>query len=154
VTNPRLVVCDEAVSALDVTFRGQILELLEPLQEDFDPTYLFISLDLIVIRHICDRIVVIYVEKIAEVADALDLYTAPLHPHPEALMAAVPVSDPRLRDRRGRVRLMGEVADSSNPQTGCHFHPRCPYAQNRCRSDPPPLRLIGPGRSVSCHFAE
>ena len=154
VTNPRLVVCDEAVSALDVSIRGQILNLLEELQEELDLTYLFISHDLSVIRHICDRIVVMYVGKVVEIADSLDLYTSPAHPYTEALMAAVPVSDPRLRDRRGRLRLKGEVADSSNPPSGCYFHPRCPYAQERCRTETPPLREIEAGRHVACHFSE
>ncbi len=154
VTNPRLVVCDEAVSALDVSIRGQILNLLEALQEEFDLTYLFISHDLSVIRHICDRIVVMYVGKVVEIADALDLYCEPQHPYTEALMAAVPVSDPKLRETRHRLPLKGEVADSSNPPSGCYFHPRCPYAKDRCRTETPPLREIAPGRQVACHFSE
>ncbi|MBN1313646.1 MAG: ATP-binding cassette domain-containing protein [Anaerolineae bacterium] len=154
ITYPRLVVCDEAVSALDVSVRAQILNLLEELQADFDLTYLFISHDLSVIRHICNRVVVMYVGKVVEVANGLELYANPMHPYTEALMSAVPVSNPRLRDRTIRLRLAGEVADPSNPPTGCYFHPRCQYAQDICAVEEPPLREVAGGRFVSCHFAE
>lgn len=154
ITDPRLVVCDEAVSALDVSIRGQILKLLEELQDEHDLTYLFISHDLSVIRHACDRVAVMYVGKIVEIGSVLDLFTKPLHPYTEALLDAVPVPDPRLRSSRARVALKGEVADSSAPPSGCYFHPRCPYGTALCRTDAPPLRKIGNGRSVACHFAE
>jgi peptide/nickel transport system ATP-binding protein len=154
ITDPRLVICDEAVSALDVSIRAQILNLLEELQADFDLTYLFISHDLSVIRHICDRIVVMYVGKVVEVANGLELYTHPKHPYTEALMSAVPISNPRVRNRESRIRLHGEVADPSNPPSGCYFHPRCQYAQDICASDEPALRRLDGNRFVACHFAE
>jgi peptide/nickel transport system ATP-binding protein len=154
ITYPRLVVCDEAVSALDVSVRAQILNLLEELQADFDLTYLFISHDLSVIRHICDRVVVMYVGKVVEVADGLDLYVHPRHPYTEALMSAVPVSNPRDRNRGARIRLSGQVADPSAPPPGCYFHPRCRYAQDRCAQEEPALRKLDGSRYVACHFAE
>jgi len=154
VTNPRLVVCDEAVSALDVSIRAQILNLLEELQNDFELTYLFISHDLSVIRHICNRIVVMYVGKVVEISNAFDLFVQPKHPYTEALMSAVPVTNPKARRVGGRIRLEGEIADPSNPPPGCYFHPRCRYVQERCKTETPPLRQIEQNRFVSCHFAE
>jgi peptide/nickel transport system ATP-binding protein len=154
VTNPRLVVADEAVSALDVSIRAQILNLLEELQDDFDLTYLFISHDLSVIRHICDRVVVMYVGKIVEVASGLDIYVDPKHPYTEALMSSVPVSNPRARDAGARIRLAGQVADPSNPPNGCYFHPRCRYAQDICTVEEPPLLDLGGHHAAACHFAE
>ncbi len=154
VTNPKLVVCDEAVSGLDVSIRAQILNLLEELQDDFDLTYLFISHDLSVIRHICDRVVVMYVGKIVEVASGLDVYVDPKHPYTEALMSSVPVSNPRARDKGTRILLEGEVADPSNPPSGCYFHPRCRYAQQLCREQAPPLKDLGNEHYSACHFAE
>jgi peptide/nickel transport system ATP-binding protein len=154
VTNPRLIIADEAVSALDVSIRAQILNLMEELQRDFDLTYLFIAHDLSVIRHICDRVVVMYVGKVAEVAEGLDLYVKPKHPYTEALMSAVPVSNPRARQKGTRIRLEGEVADPSNPPSGCYFHPRCRYAQGRCAQETPQLRDLGEGHFVACHFAD
>ena len=154
ITNPRLVLCDEAVSALDVSIRAQVLNLLEELQADFDLTYLFISHDLSVIRHICGRVVVMYVGKVVEVAEGLGLYAEPKHPYTEALMSAVPVSNPRLRRSGSRIRLRGEVADPSNPPAGCYFHPRCQYAKDVCSTEEPPLRSLNEERYVACHFAE
>jgi peptide/nickel transport system ATP-binding protein len=154
VTNPRLIVADEAVSALDVSIRAQILNLMEELQRDFDLTYLFIAHDLSVIRHICDRVVVMYVGKVVEVAEGLDLYVKPRHPYTEALMSAVPVSNPRARRRGVRIRLEGEVADPSDPPRGCYFHPRCRYAQQHCSQEPPGLRDLGGGHFVACHYAD
>jgi peptide/nickel transport system ATP-binding protein len=154
ITYPRLVVCDEAVSALDVSVRAQILNLLEELQADFDLTYLFISHDLSVIRHICDRVVVMYVGKVVEVAGGLDLYVHPRHPYTEALMSAVPVSNPKDRKQGGRIRLSGQVADPSDPPPGCYFHPRCRYAQERCAQEEPVLRKLDGNGYVACHFAE
>ncbi len=154
VTNPRLIVADEAVSALDVSVRAQTLNLLEELQHDFNLTYLFISHDLSVIRHICDRVIVMYVGKVAEVAEGLDLYTDPQHPYTEALMSAVPISNPMFRERSERIRLHGEVADPSNPPSGCYFHPRCRYAQPRCSEETPALRDLGNGHLAACHYAE
>jgi peptide/nickel transport system ATP-binding protein len=154
ITEPRLVVCDEAVSALDVSIRAQILNLLEELQRDFDLTYLFIAHDLSVIRHICDRVVVMYVGKVVEIADGLELYTDPLHPYTEALLSSVPIADPIGREKRSRIHLQGEVADPSNPPPGCYFHPRCQYAQERCRTEAPELRGLGKEHYVACHFAQ
>lgn len=153
-TNPRLIVADEAISALDVSIRAQILNLLEDLQDEFGLAYLFIAHDLSVVRHICDRVNVMYVGKLVEGAAATDLYTQPKHPYTEALLSAVPIHNPRQRDRERRIRLQGEVADPANPPTGCYFHPRCRYAQSMCAVTPPPLRAIEGGRAVACHFAE
>ena len=154
VTNPRLIVADEAVSALDVSIRAQILNLMEELQSDFDLTYLFISHDLSVIRHICNRVVVMYVGKVVEIASGLDIYIDPKHPYTEALMSAVPVSNPRARDKGVRIRLPGEVADPSNPPSGCYFHPRCRYAKEVCSTETPALRDMGNDHFVACHFAD
>jgi peptide/nickel transport system ATP-binding protein len=153
VTQPRLVICDEAVSALDVSIRAQILNLLESLQEEFELTYLFISHDLSVIRHLCDRIVVMYVGKVVEIADGLDLYTAPGHPYTESLLSAVPIANPNGREKRSRIHLQGDIADPSNPPGGCYFHPRCKYAQERCRAEAPGLQNLGGSHHVACHFA-
>jgi peptide/nickel transport system ATP-binding protein len=154
VTSPRLVVCDEAVSGLDVSIRAQILNLLEELQADFNLTFLFISHDLSVIRHICDRIVVMYVGKVVEVADGIELFVNPKHPYTEALMSAVPVSNPRARKAGVRIRLEGDIADPSNPPSGCYFHPRCRYMQEICKTEAPLMRDLGENHFVSCHFAE
>lgn len=154
ITNPRIIVCDEAVSALDVSIRAQILNLLESLQKEFNLTYLFISHDLSVIRHICNRIVVMYVGKVVEVSDALEIYTGPRHPYTEALLSSVPLADPNGREGRQRIHLEGEIADPSNPPSGCYFHPRCQYAKERCKTDAPELRDLGGNHFVACHFAE
>ncbi len=154
VTSPRLVICDEAVSGLDVSVRAQILNLMEDLRRDMDLTYLFISHDLSVIRHICDRVAVMYVGKLVELADANTIYTNPLHPYTESLMSAVPIANPDLRDRQSRIRLTGEIADPANPPGGCYFHPRCRYAQERCSTETPVLRSLDAKHQVACHFAE
>jgi peptide/nickel transport system ATP-binding protein len=155
--NPQLVVCDEPVSALDVSIQAQILNLLEDLQQEFGLTYLFVAHDLSVVEHISDRVAVMYVGKLVEVADTEDLFLRPLHPYTEALLAAVPSPDPHRR-RRGAeakpVKLRGEVADPSNPPSGCYFHPRCPYAVERCKVETPGLREVRPNHAVSCHRAE
>lgn len=153
-TNPRLIVADEAISALDVSIRAQILNLLEELQQEFHLTYLFIAHDLSVIRHICDRVNVMYVGKLVETADATALYTQPKHPYTEALLSAVPISNPRMRNTSRRIRLEGNIPDPSNPPSGCYFHLRCRYAQERCKIDPPPLREVDADRFVACHLAE
>jgi len=161
VTNPRLIVADEAVSALDVSVRAQILNLMEELQEEFQLTYLFISHDLSVIRHICDRVAVMYVGKLVETATIDDVFRHPRHPYTETLLSAVPLSDPNLRGSRDRIPLIGEVADPSNPPSGCYFHPRCQYAKDRCKTDTPELKYVahagqsetGEKHYASCHFA-
>ncbi len=159
-TNPQLVVADEAISALDVSIRAQILNLLKDLQEEFGLTYLFIAHDLSVIRHICDRVNVMYVGKLAELAEATTLYTHPKHPYTEALMSAVPIHNPRHRSQQQRIRLEGDVADPANPPSGCYFHPRCRYAVERCQTESPPLHVTNTGidesgqHFVACHRAE
>src|SRR5262249_3262071 len=150
--HPQLVVCDEPVSALDVSIQAQTLNLLQDLQAEFHLTYLFVAHDLSVVEHISDRVAVMYVGKLVELADTEELFLNPLHPYTEALLAAVPKPNPRLRSKR--VILQGEVADPSNPPSGCYFHPRCPYAIARCRAEPPQLRELRPGHVVSCHRAE
>ena len=152
--NPKLIIADEAVSALDVSVQAQILNLLQDLQEEFDLTYLFIAHDLSVVEHISHRVAVMYVGKIVELASTDELFNNPLHPYTEALLSAVPKPDPRLRNKGLRIRLEGEVADPSNPPSGCYFHPRCRYAQDRCRIESPAFREIGKEHWVACHFAE
>jgi peptide/nickel transport system ATP-binding protein len=152
--NPRLVVADEAVSALDVSVRAQILNLLQDLQEEFHLTYLFVSHDLSVIQYLCSRVAVMYVGKIVELAETAALFAHPQHPYTEALLSAVPKPDPRLRSRKQRIVLEGEVADPSNPPNGCYFHPRCRYVQERCRQETPLLRPVSEGHYAACHFAE
>lgn len=153
--NPRLVVADEAVSALDVSIQAQTINLLQDLQVEFQLTYIFIAHDLSVVEHICDRLGVMYVGKLVETGSKEDVFAKPAHPYTEALLAAVPKPDPRLRGRGKRVRLPGEVADPSNPPSGCYFHPRCRYAQDICRREQPTLDAheVSPGHFAACHFA-
>jgi peptide/nickel transport system ATP-binding protein len=150
--NPRLVVADEPVSALDVSVQAQILNLMLDLQQRLHLTYLFVAHNLSVVKHICDRVVVMYVGKIVELATTEELYRSPLHPYTAALMAAVPVADPRIKT--GNVELKGEVPSPANPPSGCYFHPRCEYAKDICRTEPPAFREVKPGHFVACHRAE
>ena len=152
VVNPRLVIADEPVSALDVSVQAQILNLMQDLQEELRLTYLFISHDLSVVQYICHRVAVMYVGKIVEVASTEELFTQPRHPYTQALLSSVPVPNPAIQSR-GMV-LEGEVADPANPPSGCYFHPRCPFARDICREKEPPLAQVSPGRYVSCHFAD
>jgi oligopeptide/dipeptide ABC transporter ATP-binding protein len=152
-TDPRLVVADEAVSALDVSVRAQILNLLKDLQEESGLTYLFVSHDLGIVEHVADDVAVMYVGKLVESASTDELYSKPLHPYTEALLSAVPDPDPASRGKRSRIMLRGEIADPSNVPPGCPFSPRCGYAEERCRTEVPQLREVG-GRRVACHFAE
>lgn len=150
--NPKLVICDEAVSALDVSVQAQILNLLQDLRRQLNLTYLFISHDLSVVRHLCDRVVVMYVGKIVEIASTEDLFENKQHPYTAALLGSAPTPDPRAK--RNQTPLIGEVPDPSNPPSGCYFHPRCPFAQERCKVETPPLRELRPNHWASCHFAE
>ena len=150
--NPRLIVCDEAVSALDVSIQAQILNLLEDLQEEFNLTFLFIAHDLSVVEHISDRVGVMYVGKLVEMADTESLFTDPKHPYTEALLSAVPTPDPEIK--MDRIILPGEVANPADPPSGCYFHPRCRYAQEICATDTPEWNEVAPGHYAACHFAE
>jgi peptide/nickel transport system ATP-binding protein len=152
ITNPSLVVADEAVSALDVSIRAQVLNLLLDLQQDFGLTYLFISHDLSVVQHISNRVVVMYVGKVVEVAPTDDLFERPYHPYTEALLLSIPKPNPR--NRTEEVFLSGETPSPVTPPSGCYFHPRCKYVTERCAIETPPLHSIGENRQVACHFAE
>jgi len=146
--NPRLVVADEPVSALDVSVQAQVINLLQELQESLNLTYLFVAHDLSVVRHISERVAVMYVGKIVEMGPTEELFNNPKHPYTSALLSSVPVPDPRLR--KNRIALEGEVANPANPPSGCYFHPRCSYAVDRCSEETPVLEDIGGGRSVAC----
>ena len=147
---PKLIVCDEPVSALDVSIQAQVINLLEDLQEKFDLTYLFIAHDLSVVEHISDRVAVMYLGRIVEIASARELYTTPKHPYTEALLSAVPIPEPGLK--RMRIRLVGDVPNPINPPTGCHFHPRCPKAFDRCKVESPALKQTVDGHWAACHL--
>ena len=149
--NPSLIVADEPVSALDVSVQAQIVNLLLELQDRLGLSYLFIAHDLRVVKHDSDRVAVMYVGKIVEVAATGDLYARPRHPYTEALLSAVPKPDPRLRAQR--IILQGEVADPAHPPSGCYFHPRCRYAVERCRVETPELAEVAPGQWARCHRA-
>jgi oligopeptide/dipeptide ABC transporter ATP-binding protein len=150
---PSLLICDEPVSALDVSIQAQIINLLEDLQRELGLTYLFVAHDLSVVRHISDRVAVMYLGRIVELADRQTLYERPAHPYTKALLSAVPIPDPALEAQRERVVLGGEVPSPLDPPPGCVFHPRCPVAVERCRTEPPPLREITPGKWAACHLA-
>jgi len=152
--NPSFIVCDEAVSALDVSIQAQIINLLEDLQNRLGLTYLFIAHDLAVVRHLSDRVAVMYLGKMVEVATSARLYTEPLHPYTQALLSAVPIPDPVLESKRDHVLLKGEVPSPLNPPSGCVFHPRCPKATDLCREAIPSFVEKRPGHWAACHHAE
>ncbi len=148
--NPKLIVCDEPVSALDVSIQAQILNLLQDLQKEFNLTYLFIAHDFSVIRHLCNRTGVMYLGRIVEMGETEKLFEDPRHPYTEALLSAVPVPDPNIKDKRERILLSGDVPSPLDPPPGCHFHPRCRYAVASCKTETPPFESVGEGRFAAC----
>ncbi|RAT98018.1 ABC transporter ATP-binding protein [Brevibacillus sp. Leaf182] len=152
VVKPKLIIADEPVSALDVSIQSQVLNLLKDLKKEFNLTLMFISHDLSVVKHLCDRIAVMYLGRIVEIADKRTLFENPSHPYTRALLSAVPVAKPR--QKRERILLAGDLPSPANPPSGCTFHPRCPYATEICKTQVPSLSDIGDGQLVSCHLVQ
>lgn len=152
--NPEFIVCDEPIAALDVSIQAQVVNLLEDLQVEFGLTYLFISHDLSMVRHICDRVAVMYLGRMMELSSRDNLYGEPLHPYTKALLSAVPVPNPELEAKRERTILVGDLPSPANPPSGCVFNTRCPIAQKRCTEEVPAWRELRPGHFVACHLAE
>ena len=151
-SDPLFIVCDEPISALDVSIQAQVVNLLEKLQDQLSLTYLFVAHDLSMVRHICDRVAVMYLGVIVEIAERNDLYETPLHPYTQALLSAVPVPDPRKERARKRTILVGDVPSPINPPSGCRFHPRCPVAVEKCKTHVPEWREAAPQHWVACHL--
>ena len=151
--NPKVIIADEPVSALDVSIQAQVINLLQDLQKDFGIAYLVISHDLSVVQHICDKIAVMYLGEIVEIAEADELIMSPRHPYTEALLSAVPVPDPAAGGQKERIILRGDVPSPVNPPSGCRFHTRCPYKEDICAAEVPPLQVISDGHMTACHFA-
>ena len=152
-SDPKFIVCDEPISALDVSIQAQVVNLLEDLQDKFGLTYLFIAHDLSMVRHICDRVAVMYLGVIAEMAERNELYEHPLHPYTKALLSAVPIPDPKKDRTRHRTILAGDVPSPLNPPSGCRFHPRCPLAIEKCHLEVPIWRQVAAEHWVACHLA-
>ena len=150
--SPDFIICDEPIAALDVSIQAQVINLLEDLQEKYGLTYLFISHDLSMIRHIADRVAVMYLGRIVELASSRDLYLAPLHPYTQALLSAVPMHDPKMERKRKRTILIGDVPSPANPPSGCNFSTRCHLAEDRCFKDSPKWREVSHGHHVACHL--
>jgi oligopeptide transport system ATP-binding protein len=150
-SEPLFIVCDEPISALDVSIQAQVVNLLEDLQDQFNLTYLFIAHDLSMVRHICDRVAVMYLGLIVELGDRNEVYETPLHPYTRALLSAVPIPEPKKDRKRHRTILTGDVPSPIDPPPGCRFHPRCPIASERCKTEVPVWREINPGHWVACH---
>lgn len=150
--NPKLIICDEPVSALDVSIRAQVLNLIKELKDKLNLTYIFISHDLSVVHHICDRVAVMYLGRVVEIADKKQIYENPVHPYTKALLSAIPMPDPEVK--RERIILQGDVPNPVDPPSGCHFHKRCPYAKKECSETVPPFVTVEPGHQVLCWLAE
>jgi oligopeptide transport system ATP-binding protein len=148
--SPKLIVCDEPVSALDVSIQAQVINLLEDLQAKMGLTYLFIAHDLSVVEHISNRVAVMYLGRVVEIASSRELYTQPKHPYTEALLSAVPIPDPTAKKKR--IVLTGDVPNPVNRPSGCHFHPRCPKATERCKVEEPQLKTVGVMHQAACHL--
>jgi oligopeptide transport system ATP-binding protein len=151
---PSFIVADEPITSLDVSIQAQVVNLLQDLQAEFGLTYLFITHDLSMVRHICDRVAVMYLGRVVEMAPVEEMYTRPLHPYTQALLSAIPVPDPAVEARRRRIILTGDVPNPADPPPGCTFHTRCPSAFERCRTEPPRLKEVSPGHSVSCFLTD
>ena len=150
--NPKLIICDEPVSALDVSIRAQVLNLMKELKDKLNLTYIFISHDLSVVHHICDRVAVMYLGRVVEIADKKQIYENPVHPYTKALLSAIPMPDPEVK--RERIILQGDVPNPADPPSGCHFHKRCPYAKKECSETVPTFVTVEPGHQVLCWLAE